>query len=190
VPVQVSERTLRDVIALMGEHDQDGGRAAESALGWLGWEGDGPLVVRRYEVQLFAWYTLPRKFLTSLEDKLEAAEALAQTLERIGGRATGYAEVCRSAATEELLRAWEADDPSAPWRVRELLEGSGIEPPDTDLLAWGAVMGLEEACVREQVATALEEAVEDGRLAPGARGFSPPPARGRRCGVARAVRGR
>ena len=32
-------------------------------------------------------------------------------------------------------------------------------------------MGLEEARVREQVATALEEAIEDGRLSPGAPGF-------------------
>lgn len=32
-------------------------------------------------------------------------------------------------------------------------------------------MGLEEARVREQVAVALEQAIEDGRLSPGARGF-------------------
>jgi hypothetical protein len=33
------------------------------------------------------------------------------------------------------------------------------------------VTGFEEACVREQVATALEQAIEDGRLSPGRAGF-------------------
>lgn len=99
------------------------------------------------------------------------AAALAGTLERLGGQAAGYAEVCRSPETDDLLRAWEAEDPAAWERFRELLDGSGIEPPDTDLLAWGGVMGLEEARVREQVATALEEAIEVGELTPGARGF-------------------
>jgi hypothetical protein len=115
--------------------------------------------------------TLPRKFLTSLEHKREAAEALALTLERLGGRAASYAELCRCTATEELLTAWESEAPTARRRLRELLDGSGIEPPDTELLAWGNVMGFEEACVREQVATALEKAIEDGRLSPGTPGF-------------------
>jgi hypothetical protein len=169
VPVELTERAIRDVIAVMGEWDD--AQAAESALNWMGWEGEGPLLLRRYDVQLFVWYTLPRKFLTSLEHKREAAEALALTLERLGGRAASYAEVCRSTETEELLRAWESKDPTARRRLRELLDGSGIEPPDTELLAWGSVMGFEEACVREQVATTLEEAVEDGRLSPGTPGF-------------------
>ncbi|MGO9973736.1 MAG: hypothetical protein ACLP01_13210 [Solirubrobacteraceae bacterium] len=32
----------------------------------MGWEGEGSLLLRRYDVQLFAWYTLTRKFLMSL----------------------------------------------------------------------------------------------------------------------------
>jgi hypothetical protein len=166
MPVELTEDTLRDVLAVAGEWDEDGAQAAEAALGWMGWEGEGPLLLRRYDVQLFAWYTLPRKFLASLEHKREAADALARTLERIGGPAASYAEVCRAPETEELLWAWENEDPAA-WRwLRELLERSGLEPPDTDLLAWGQVMGFEEACAREQVATALEQAIEDGLLSP------------------------
>ena len=171
MPVELTEQAIRDVIAVMGEWDHDGAQAAESTLNWMGWEGEGPLLLRRYDVQLFVWYTLPRKFLTSLEHKREAAEALALTLERLGGRAASYAEVCRSTETDELLHAWENEAPTARRRLRELLDGSGIEPPDTELLAWGSVMGLEEACVREQVATALEKAIEDGRLSPGTPGF-------------------
>lgn len=171
MPVELTERALRDMVAVMGGWDRDSARAARSALEWMGWEDEGPLLLRRYDVQMFAWYTLPRKFLTSLDVKREAAEALALTLERFGGRAASYAEVCRSTETDELLCAWEAEDPSAPRRLRELLDRSGIEPPDTGLLAWGSVMGPEEARVHEQVATALEQAIEDGRLSPGTPGF-------------------
>jgi len=171
MPVEVSERALRDALALAGEWDSDGTPAAQAALEWMGWEGDGPLWLRRYDVQLFVWYTLPRKFLASLEHKREAAAALARTLDRLGDRAATYAEVCRSPETDELRHAWEAEDPAAWERFRELLDRSGIEPPDTDLLAWGQVMGFEEARVREQVASALEEAIEDGRLSPGSAGF-------------------
>jgi len=171
MPVELTEDALRDALAVAGEWDEDGAHSAHAALEWMGWEGEGPLLLRRYDVQLFVWYTLPRKLLTTLDHKREAADALARTLERIGGRAASYAELCRSHETEELLRAWENEDPAAWPQFRELLEGSGLEPPDTDLLAWGQVMGYVEACAREQVATALEQAVEDGLLSPGAPGF-------------------
>ncbi len=82
MPVELTERALRDTIAVMGEWNRDGAQAAASALSWMGWEGEGSLLLRRYDVQLFAWYTLPRKFLMSLEHKREAADALAETLEQ------------------------------------------------------------------------------------------------------------
>jgi hypothetical protein len=171
MPVELTEEALRDALAVAGEWDEHGAQSAHSALEWLGWEGEGPLLLRRYDVQLFVWYTLPRKFLTTLEHKREAADALARTLTSLGGRAASYAELCRAPETDELLRAWEDEDPGAWRRFRNLLERSGLEPPDTDLLSWGQVMGFDEACAREQVATALEQAVETGVLAPGNRGF-------------------
>lgn len=171
MPVELTEATIRDALAVTGEWDDDGARTAQAALEWMGWDGEGGLLLRRYDVQLFVWYTLPGKFLTTLEHKREAADALARTLERLGGRAASYAQVCRSRETEELLCAWDREDPAAWRRFRELLKDSGLEPPDTDLLAWGHVMGLVEACAREQVGTALEQAVEDGLLSPGAPGL-------------------
>jgi len=170
MPVEVSERALHDAVAVLAEQRLDGRQAAEAALDWLGWEREGPLHLRRYDVQLFAWYVLPRKFLAPLEDKREAAAAVARMLESIGGRAATYAEVCRGPQTDDLLCAWEAEDPRA-WRsFRKLLEDSGIEPPDTDLLTWGQTMGPCEALARERVSIALEEAHEAGRLRPGAAG--------------------
>jgi hypothetical protein len=143
MPVELTERELRDTLAVAGEWDHDGAEATHSSLEWLGWEGEGELLLRRYDVQLFVWYTLPRKFLTTLADKRGAADALACTLERLGGRAASYAEVCRAPETDELLRAWEAEDPAAWSRLRELLKNSGLEPPDTELLTWGQVMATK-----------------------------------------------
>lgn len=171
MPVEFSEQALRDALAVTGEWDREGAGSAQSAFEWMGWDGDQPFLLRRYDVQLFVWYVLPRKYLAGLDDKLAVAAALADTLERLGGWAASYAEVCRAPETHQLLRAWEAEDPAAWQTFRDLLDGSGIEPPDTDLLSWGGVMGLEEARVRAQVATALEQAIEAGILTPGARGF-------------------
>jgi hypothetical protein len=171
MPVEVTEHALRDALAIAGEWDEDGARSARAALEWMGWEGEGPLLLRRYDVQLFLWYTLPRKFLTTLEHKRGAADAIARTLDGLGGRAANYADICRAPETDELLRAWENEDPGAWRRFRGLLEKSGLEPPDTELLAWGQVMGFVEASARAQVVTALEQAVETGRLSPGTRGF-------------------
>ncbi len=142
-------------------------------MGWDGERGEteGGLVLRRYDVQVFVWATLPRKFLASLEDKLAGAGALATLLERLGGRAAEYAEVCRAPETGEMIRAWEDEDESAPRRYRDLMDGSGLEPPDTALLAWGFAMGVEEATARDQLATVLEREIEAGRLTPDTPGF-------------------
>jgi hypothetical protein len=171
MPVVVSERAVRDALMLVGEWERDGTAAALAALAWMGWDGAGPLRLRRYDVQVFAWFLLPRTFVVSLEQRRRAAAMLARTLECLGDRAATYAEVCRSPEAEELLCAWEADDPGAWRRVGELLDRSGIEPPDTDLITWGQAMGVEETRARDEVATALEEAIEDGRLTPGSAGF-------------------
>jgi hypothetical protein len=187
MPVGVTERALLDDRALAEEHDGEDGPPGQAALEWMGWEGEGPLWLRRYDVQLFVWYTLPRKFVAPLEHKREAAAALARTLERLGDRAASYAEMCRSDETDELLQAWEADDPSAWKRFRELLGRSGLEPPDTDLLAWGQVMGLEEAA-RARTGRHRARGGDRGG-APGARrpALPAPAGPGRERGAARAV---
>jgi len=107
MPVELSERELFDAIAVLGERHDDGARIARHALGWLGWEGEGPLLLRRYDVQVFTWYQLPAKFLASLEDKREVARGVALTLEQLGGQAATYARALRSHETDQLLESWE-----------------------------------------------------------------------------------
>jgi hypothetical protein len=134
MPVELSERELFDAIAVLGERHDDGARIARHALGWLGWEGEGPLLLRRYDVQVFTWYQLPAKFLASLEDKREVARGVALTLEQLGGQAATYARALRSHETDQLLESWELSGSIGRMRFRELLADSGLEPPDTELL--------------------------------------------------------
>jgi hypothetical protein len=51
------------------------------------------------------------------------------------------------------------------------LERSGLEPPDTPLLAWSACMSIEESLEHDLVAARLEEAVDAGEPIPGAKGW-------------------
>ncbi len=99
------------------------------------------------------------------------AASLTRFLELAGGQAAAYARICSSRQTIRLLEAWEGEDAGARTLLRDALEASGIEPPDTDALQWGSLMGLEEARLRDQVALELETAVEEGRLDPEARDF-------------------
>jgi len=142
----------------------------EGALEWVSGEtGSDPLVLTRYDLQVFLWYLLPRKWLISLEHKRAVAEAFARFLERVDDRVRDHAALCRSNDTQELLALWEQDDPHASRRFLELMDDSGLEPPDTALLAWGDLMGPGEADLRHRAALALETAMEDGELRPGAR---------------------
>ncbi len=53
MPVELTERALRDAVAVLGEWDHNGAHTAQAALEWMGWEREGPLLLRRYDVQLF-----------------------------------------------------------------------------------------------------------------------------------------
>jgi hypothetical protein len=85
--------------------------------------------------------------------------------------AAGYAPLCRESQTLEQIALWETSDARARRALGRLLDASGIEPPDTPLLAWSSVMGLVEAQAREDVTYVLEFALEAGTLAPGTAGF-------------------
>lgn len=171
MPVEVTDEELRDALAMTSEWDVEAGASARSALEWMGWNGAGPFYLRHYDVQMFVWYILPRKFLTDLEFKRQVAAALARVLDQLGGRAATYAATCRASDTDALLEAWENEDPDAWDQFRTLLEASGLEPPDTESVAWGGIMGLDEASARDQIVTALEQAAESGVFSPSTRSF-------------------
>jgi hypothetical protein len=115
-------------------------------------------------LQEFLWYQLPRKWLCSLREHEQVAEALARLFDRLGESGSVYADLCRSGATRDLLQRWHRDPQAAMETYRELSEASPVEPPSTGVLEWGAFMGPGEAELYEATAEALEEALSSGEL--------------------------
>lgn len=172
MPVELSPAAVRDALAEMAARDVQEARAVSGALEWLVPEEPDvdSVTISRYDLQLMLWYELPRKWLCSLDEKRAVAGALGSFFERVG--AAAYATLCRSQEVDSLLVAWEREEPDAHERLTGLLQASGLEPPDTASVEWGAVMGPVEAGLRHRVALALEQEVEAGRLNPGERGFA------------------
>jgi hypothetical protein len=140
--------------------DQD----ADAALSALT-AGEGFDHVNQHYLQYFLWYTLPKKFLTSLEAKLDIARALGEVLEAAG--MPRYAAICRSDTTRECIEAAEEYGGGREEHERAQ-QASGVEPPDTDVLKWGSIMGMREAAANAGAASALELALTAGDLEPGA----------------------
>jgi hypothetical protein len=169
----LSPTSVERVLALLGEHDLEAPGDVEGALELIaGREDEGaPVEISRYDLQLFLWYQLPCKLLASFEVKRAVAERLGRFLELAGDGATAYAEICTSEQTMAMLEAWEVEEPDTVERLREALEASGLEPPDTDVLRWRSMMGFEEGRLRDRVARELEQWIEGAGVDPGAREF-------------------
>ncbi|HET9153355.1 MAG TPA: hypothetical protein VFN85_04490 [Solirubrobacterales bacterium] len=173
MPVELSPTAVARALARLGEHDLEAPGDVEAALELIAGreDDDAPLEVSRYRLQLFLWYQLPCKLLAPLAVMREVAGRLGRFLELFGEDAETYARLCTSEETMAMLEAWEEDDPAADERLREALVASGLEPPDTEVLAWRPVMGFEEARLRDQVALELERWIEREHVDTGARGF-------------------
>ncbi len=136
------------------------------ALGWFGADEPGPtLEISRYDLQQFVHYTLPRKFLTGVEEHVAVARVLGDALEHLEAP-PAYAELCRSPETTELLRLWAIDPDAAFARFVSFTDASGLEPPDVEELHWQGVMGPVEAMTRQAATLSLERALESGDRRP------------------------
>ena len=147
--------------------DREAGQNAEAALNALT-AGEGFDHVNQHFLQYFLWYTLPKKFMTSLDVKLDIAQALGEVLAAAG--MPRYATICRSDVTRECIEAAE-DYGRGREEYLRAQAASGVEPPDTDLLAWGSVMGISEAAANAGAASALELAITAGEFEPGSSGW-------------------
>lgn len=147
--------------------DQKAGQNAEAALNALT-AGEGFDHVNQHFLQYFLWYTLPKKFMMSLDVKLDIAQALGEVLDAAG--MPRYAAICRSDVTRECIEAAE-DYGRGREEYARAQAASGVEPPDTDVLAWGSIMGMSEARANAGAASALELAISGGEFEPGASGW-------------------
>src|SRR4051794_9232229 len=67
MPIRIEAETLHHALARLEEWDREAAIDARSSLSWLGWDDEGPLLLRRYDLQLHLWYELPTKVSASLE---------------------------------------------------------------------------------------------------------------------------
>jgi hypothetical protein len=148
--------------------DREAAEDLDGALGWFGAHEQGPTVeISRHDLQQFAHYTLPRKYLAGVEEHIAVARALGDALERLGAPAE-YGDLCRSPETIALLRLWAVDEDAAFAQFVAFTDASGLEPPDVKELQWRGVMGLAEARTRKAATLALEQAQEAGDTRPAA----------------------
>jgi hypothetical protein len=131
------------------------------------WPGEGVDQVHQASLQDFLWLYLPRDH--PVETWPEMVSAAAAILEELG---FGHlAALTRSRQTAEVLAAWEKGMKSGYAAFRSAREASGVQPPDTEVLEWGSVMGADEAMALEAVERVLGERVARRELVPGAPGW-------------------
>lgn len=158
----MSAERVDSVITSVARHDPGLARLMQVAADGLT-AGDGEERITQASLQQYLWYDLPRR---SPDDTWRpVVEAAAVLLSLLG--LDRYAAIARSATTTAVLDAWGEAPGKGFAAFTAARSSSGVEPPDTGLLVWGEVFGLEEAWARYAVEAALEEAIVAGRLRPG-----------------------
>jgi len=152
----------------LSQEDPEAAGDARAALAWL--TGDEGLeTISLLRLQEFLWYALPVKWPMSTPGRVGVAKALGRLFLLAGMER--YAGVCSSAGTEKIITAYADGHEDGITAYTEAIEESNAAPPDTELLAWGSVMGSQERAAYDACAAALELAFASGELSAGARGW-------------------
>src|SRR5271165_6525635 len=160
--------TESQALEALTREDPEAAGDAKAALAWL--TGDEGLeVISLLRLQEFLWYALPVKWPMSTPGRVGVARALGRLFLLAG--LDRYAGVCSSAGTERIITAYADGHEEGIAAYTEAIEASNAAPPDTDLLAWGSVMGPQERAAYDACAAALELAFASGELCVGARGW-------------------
>jgi hypothetical protein len=160
--------TESQALETLTREDPEAAGDAKAALAWLtGDEGLESISLLR--LQEFLWYALPVKWPMSTPGRVGVARALGRLFMLAG--LDRYAAVCSSAGTERIITAYAAGHEDGIAAYTEAIEASNAAPPDTELLAWGSVMGPQERAAYDACAAALELAFACGELTVGARGW-------------------
>lgn len=154
------------ILERIGRADPSLGAWAQVAADGLT-AGEGEELISQADLQDFLWYHLPRKWPGKAW--LPVARAAATMLDGLGLHR--YAAIARSDATAAILEAWRADSGEGFTRYRATAIASGVKPPDTELLEWGTIMGVEELTAYAHLEELLEHAIVAGELRPGTSGW-------------------
>jgi hypothetical protein len=160
--------TESQALETLTREDPEAAGDARAALAWL--TGDEGLeTISLLRLQEFLWYALPVKWPMSTPGRVGVAKALGRLFLLAG--LDRYAGVCSSAGTERIINAYADGHEEGIAAYTEAIEESNAAPPDTELLAWGSVMGSQERAAYDACAAALELAFASGELSAGARGW-------------------
>lgn len=154
---------VEEVIAAIERHDAElAGWMRKAADGLTA--GEGEEVISQASVEVFLWYELPRKYPNDTWRPVMEAAGVLLTLLGLDR----YAAIARSGTTTAILDAWERAPAEGFKRFAGARSRSGVEPPDTELLVWGSILGSNEHAASGSVEAALERAIMAGELRPGA----------------------
>ena len=160
--------TESQALETLTREDPEAAGDAKAALAWL--TGDEGLeTISLLRLQEFLWYALPVKWPMSTPGRVGVARALGRLFTLAG--LERYAGVCASTGTEKIITAYADGHEEGIAAYTEAIEESNAAPPDTELLAWGSVMGSQERAAYDACAAALEIAFASGELCVGARGW-------------------
>jgi len=160
--------TESQALETLTREDPEAAGDAKAALAWL--TGDEGLeAISLLRLQEFLWYALPVKWPLSTPGRVGVAKALGRLFMLAG--LDRYAGVCSSAGTERVITAYAGGHEEGIAAYTEAIEASNAAPPDTDLIAWGSVMGSAERAAYDACAAALELAFASGELSVGSRGW-------------------
>ena len=155
-------------LAVLHADDRRIGRLAAQAFEALTW-GEGLESVTQLSLQEFLWYQLPAKSPVPPQDRQACAAALGRLFTVLG--LNRYAAICTSETTRTVISAHESGPKEGEAAYRKALAASGLEPPELPELAWGSIMGTEEAAAYYATAGALELAQTAGMFRVGGRAW-------------------
>ncbi|WP_406068570.1 hypothetical protein [Micromonospora sp. NBC_01638] len=116
--------------------------AARHVLEWVSPEDAEVEDLAAYDVLQFVWYSLPMKWLVDEGDLAGITGAAAAVMDGLGR--SRVAHLIRDSRTDKLQAAWRTNSPDAVSLYEQAMADSGYAPPDTEVLIWGAVMGMDE----------------------------------------------
>jgi hypothetical protein len=160
--------TESQALETLTREDPEAAGDAKAALAWLSGD-EGLEAISLLRLQEFLWYALPVKWPMSTPGRVGVAKALGRLFTLAG--LDRYAGVCSSTGTEKIINAYADGHEDGIAAYTEAIEESNAAPPDTELLAWGSVMGAQERAAYDACAAALELAFASGELCVGARGW-------------------
>ena len=164
----MNDDRLKAAYAEISANDPDAVTLADGMVQWIA----GDLGIEGFSlsgVQRFAWFDLWVKWDATDQQKQDVLTVGAALFDALG--LDRYASVLRSPQTLEIAAAHKRSYDEGLNAFQKAFRASGIDAPDLEDLVWGDISAAEENAARTAISRALEQAMDDGRLTPGERGW-------------------